>query len=274
MADDPFQPWLARWRLTPDGAAFIAPFGSRLMPVLSDGRPAMLKIAVSEEETRGAGLMSWYAGLGAARVFAHEGPALLLERLIGVRDLAQMARHGQDDEATVVLCAVVAELHRPRERPPPDSLVPLDVWFRQLWPAADRHGGTFAKAAGAARELLATAEGPVVLHGDLYHANVLDGGDRGFLAIDPKGLIGERGFDYANLFRNPDVEIALAPGQLRRRADIVAEHARLDLARLLRWVLAYAGLGAAWMEDSGGDPAAGLAIAEAAAAELVQIGEG
>jgi streptomycin 6-kinase len=34
-------------------------------------------------------------------------------------------------------------------------------------------------------------------------------------------------------------------------------------------VVAYAGLGAAWSRQSGDDPAPGLAIAEAAAAELL-----
>jgi streptomycin 6-kinase len=109
-----------------------------------------------------------------------------------------------------------------------------------------------------------------VLHGDLHHENVLDGGVRGWLAIDPKGLIGERGFEYANLFRNPDADLALAPGRLARLASIVAETAALERARLLAWVYAYAVLGAAWsLEDGSEDDAAvGLQIAEIARAEL------
>lgn len=43
-----------------------------------------------------------------------------------------------------------------------------------------------------------------VLHGDLHHGNVLDFGPLGWLAIDPKGLHGESGFDYANILSNPD----------------------------------------------------------------------
>jgi hypothetical protein len=43
------------------------------------------------------------------------------------------------------------------------------------------------------------------LHGDIHHDNILDFGRRGWLAIDPKRLFGERGFDYANLFCNPDL---------------------------------------------------------------------
>ena len=103
----------------------------------------------------------------------------------------------------------------------------------------------------------------VVLHGDLHHENLLDSGARGWLVIDPKGLIGERSFEYANLFRNPDIDIALAPGRMSRQVDIVAARAGLDRRRLLTWILAYAGLGAAWSLSSGDDPAPGLAHRQA-----------
>jgi len=53
--------------------------------------------------------------------------------------------------------------------------------------------------------LLADQHDVGVLHGDIHHGNILDFGPRGWLTIDPKGLIGERDFDYANLFCNPDL---------------------------------------------------------------------
>jgi streptomycin 6-kinase len=144
----------------------------------------------------------------------------------------------------------------------------MSVWFRQLEPAAARYSGILAKSAAAARALLGSPQEIVALHGDVHHGNVLDGGDRGWLAIDPKGVLGERGFDYANLFRNPDAAVAAAPGRLQRQVRVVAEEGKLDPKRLLTWILAYAGLGAAWTMDSGGEDAAGLTIAAAAASEL------
>ncbi|WP_293458696.1 aminoglycoside phosphotransferase family protein [Phenylobacterium sp.] len=259
---DPFAPWLARWRLVPDGEPFTTRFGSRLAPVLADGAPAMLKIAGHEEERRGGALMEWWAGRGAARVLAREGDALLMERLAGPRSLAAMARSGADDEATAILCGVARGLHAPRPEPAPDTLVPLDRWFRSLRVAAARDGGPFSRALPVAERLLAEPRDVVVLHGDFHHDNVLDGGARGWLAIDPKGLIGERGFEYANLFRTPDAEIALEPGRMARRAAIVARAADLDLRRLCEWIFVYAALGAAWSIESGHDPGPGLAIAE------------
>ncbi|VVE53578.1 hypothetical protein PHO31112_04863 [Pandoraea horticolens] len=107
-----------------------------------------------------------------------------------------------------------------------------------------------------------------MLHGDIHHANVLDFGDRGWLAIDPKGLYGERGFDYANLFCNPDGETALTPGVFVRRVDIVTHAAALDRQRLLQWVLAWAGLSAVWRMEDGDDAQSALDVARLAAATL------
>jgi len=266
MASQAFRRWLAQWELTPDGVAFTTGFGSQLLPVLWHGEPAILKIAAHEEERRGGALMEWYGGRGAARVLAREGDALLLERLMGKRSLSDMARRGQDDEATRIICRTAIALHAPREQAAPAGLIPLEIWFRALETAAFRHGGTFAICAGVARSLLADQRECVVLHGDLHHDNVLDGEARGWLVIDPKGLVGERGFEYANLFRNPDVATALAPGRMRQRIALVAQEAGLDDRRLLDWVIAYAGLGAAWTLEGGGDPGAGLALAEQAMA--------
>ncbi|HEY2481252.1 MAG TPA: aminoglycoside phosphotransferase family protein [Caulobacteraceae bacterium] len=272
MTSDDFEPWMSRWGLTPDGESFANCYhgavSSRLAPVIHRGAPAMLKIAGGEEERLGGALMDWFAGHGAASVLEREGPAILLERASGPRSLAAMARSGEDDEATRVLCRTLARLHAPRQAPPPESLVPLPVWFRALMPAAARHGGVLAAAQATAEALLANPRDVRPLHGDLHHDNVLDAGARGWLAIDPKGLIGERGFDYANIACNPDIATAGAPGMLVRRARIIAAEAGLDLERYLRWVLAYAGLSASWTLGDGWDATPALDIAGLAAREL------
>ena len=125
----------------------------------------------------------------------------------------------------------------------------------------------FIQADACARALLALPREVVILHGDIHHENVLDFGPRGWLAIDPKGLFGERAYDYLNLFCNPDIETAAAPGRLRRQLGVVAQAAALEPARLLQWILAFAGLSSAWTLDDGGDATLTLAVAQIAAAE-------
>lgn len=268
MRDDIFSPWIKRWNLVRDGASIVTDFGNHLLPVISYSAPAMLKIAVAEEEIRGAELLEWYGGAGAAAVLAREGEALLMERALGARDLAQMARSGEDDAASTALCACASRLHAPRALSPPSFLTPLDIWFRALFPRAEGDHGTFAKAAAAAQELLAAPRDIVALHGDLHHGNVLDGCERGWLAIDPKGLVGERTFEFVNLLRNPDTELALKPRRMERQVSTITNEARVESKRLLHWTLAYAGLSAAWCLEDGEDARPDLAIAEMAAAEL------
>ncbi|MGV3614109.1 MAG: aminoglycoside phosphotransferase family protein [Fimbriimonas sp.] len=260
-----FEKSLNRWNLTPDGEPLVTP-SSHLLPVRRGGVPAMLKIAGVEEERAGGNLMVWWDGDGAAGVLAHHEGILLLERATGPRSLTEMVQAGQDDEATRVLCAAAARLHAPRSHPLPD-LVPLTRWFRDLGPAA-KHGGIFRASAVEAERLLADPQEVTVLHGDIHHGNVLDFGTRGWLAIDPKGLYGERGFDFANLFCNPDRETATAPGRLLRQVEVVCECAGLERRRLLQWILAWTGLSAAWMLEDGDTPEVDLTVAEIAVAEL------
>ena len=273
--NDLLRPWLGRWGLTPDGPAFRRSTGSVLMPVLKGGAPAMLKVASDEVERRAAEIMVWYAGEGAARVILHEDPALLMERLAGDRSLVTMATSGHDDEATQIICGVVGRLHAPRG-PPPGHLPPLSRWFAALEPAARREGGVLAKSAAAAARLLAEPRELVPLHGDIHHRNILDGAERGWLAIDPRGAVGERGFDYANLFANPDiddahdpgVQIATSPETFERRLRLVAKLSGIDARRLALWALAYAGLSAAWTLEDGEMPEVALAVARLASATL------
>ena len=126
-----------------------------------------------------------------------------------------MARNGGDDEAMRILCGVGTGCmrHAPRRSPP--GLIPLRSWFRALAPAAAAHGGVFDVSLAAAEALLADPREVCVLHGDLHHENVLDGGERGWLVIDPKGLLGERTYEYATTLCNPDAEMALSAGPAR-----------------------------------------------------------
>ena len=266
-----FEPYLLRWNLISDGNP-ITTANARLLPVIQRGKPAVLKLAVEEEERSGGVLMAWWDGEGAAQVLARDEDALLLERAVGPASLADMARMGQDDEACRILCAVAARLHAPRPKPWPE-LVPLSHRFHELELAAATHGGILARCAEAARGLLAEPREVGALHGDLHHGNVLDFGARGWLAIDPKGLMGERGFDFANIFTNPDLAdptrpVATEPGRFVRPVEVVAETARLERGRLLLWVLAWSGLSAAWLLDDGDPAHISLGVAELAGAEL------
>ena len=260
-----FDDYLARWELAPDGDQIMTRT-SAILPVRSAGLPAMLKIATVEEEKAGARLMSWWDGGGAAPVLRHGGNALLLARACGGRSLRAMVQAGNDDEASRIICSVVARLHAKRSRPAP-QLPSLERWFAPLHLAADAHGGVLRLSATAATALLESPEDATVLHGDIHHGNILDFGSSGWRAIDPKALIGERCFDYANLFCNPDAAIALSPGRLKRQVDVVSRLTGLSANRLLDWIVAWTGLSAVFLMQDGDRPDDALELAKRAAAE-------
>jgi streptomycin 6-kinase len=236
---------LAAWGVTPDGPGFSTA-SSELQPGIRGGRPVMLKIALIEEEARGAALLEWWSGHGAAPVLEREGWATLMVRATGSRNLIAMAATGQDAAATEILVRTALHLH---ERPPPIPadevpLITLRDWFHDL--LAGRPGDPLlGRAADVAERLLAgTRPADVaVLHGDIHHGNVLDFGDR-WAVIDPKGLVGHRAFDLANILCNPTEESALDNLPARLRA--ISRLAGIRPTELRDWTIAWCGLSLAW----------------------------
>ncbi|MBE7176497.1 MAG: phosphotransferase [Mucilaginibacter polytrichastri] len=241
-ASPSIEEYLLRWQLLPDGEAFHTNT-STLQPVIFSGRKAMLKIAHHEEERRGAHLMIWWNGRSSARIYRSDARALLMERGDTQKLLVKMAHAGEDEAATRIICEVIRNLHQPQPDPP--ALVPLQTWFSDLEDFASTKGGLFADGWRMAAELLPAQENAGALHGDIHHGNIL-WGEKGWFAIDPKGLYGERTFDYANLFCNPDVETATSRPLFHRRLGQVSALAGVAPMRLLQWIAAWSALSAAW----------------------------
>jgi len=124
----------------------------------------------------------------------------------------------------------------------------------------DRGTGPFpprlvSLAEGLFADLLASMDAPVVLHGDLHHYNILAAGRRPWLAIDPKGIMGEPAYEVGAWLRNPLPQVAVWPDLERildRRVALLAERLGFERRRLLAWGAAQAVLAAWWSyEDEG-----------------------
>jgi streptomycin 6-kinase len=258
-----FAAHIAKWRLVAEGPEIETP-SSWLLPVRQAAAPAMLKVyKPGSDERHGTDYLRYVEGDGAVRVMAADEEALLMERATGSRSLFDMAVNGGDAGAGEILAGIVAKLHRPRVAPPPPTLVPLERHFASLFERASEHR-LLGRSAATARALFSTSQDVIPLHGDLHHSNVLDGGVRGWLAIDPKGLIGERTYDVANLLGNPwpHDELVHSTGRMRGMAGLYASRLGMDERRVLAFALAHAGLAASWDLDDGSDPAYRLKCAE------------
>ena len=79
----------------------------RILPVRRDGEALLLKLATDEDERAAGALLAWWNGDGAARVFARDERALLLERARG-RGLS--AAWSMEDGTSPVVALRVAGL--------------------------------------------------------------------------------------------------------------------------------------------------------------------
>lgn len=254
---------LIRWSLT-KSTPIAETATSWVFRVEQNGRNfAVLKIlkpAAAEEERRGSQLLNWYGGEGAATVFDIHGDTIFMEWLDG-GTLGDPVRAGRDDEGTIAIATVVANLHRPREGAP-EGLEPLRDRFQALfdtdvraWPYTARD--LYARASGIALKLFDRPTAQIPLHGDLHHDNILSS-DRGWLAIDPKGLLGDPAYDVANVFINPERADAIAadPRRVAARADILSQRLAYPRKRILGWAAAHAALSACW-DLADGNPITG-----------------
>lgn len=231
-----------RLGLRPDGPPWPS-LASVVAPVTVEGRPALLKVTNEPEELAGARALEQWNGGGAVRLLARDGNAMVLERL----GATLRSRVTDDTAATRALCAVAARLHSHT----PESLTEfpsLPGWFASLF--ADT-SPRFDQVRQIADQLLKRDAMPVLLHGDLHHENVLDGANRGWLAIDPKGIVGPREFDYCNIFTNFTPEEAVTNFDVR--LHIVAGTADIDRDDLLRWIASWSALSGIWHLEDGDD---------------------
>lgn len=192
-----------------------------------------------------------FDGRASARLLWHD-VALSVGVLEHVRPGASVAAL-PDPAATDVAGALLIQLH---QAPPPPEAIALWSWLGALWREA---GGWGASGRRLAQQLLDTAPPPVLLHGDLHHANVLLGPE-GYVSIDPKGLIGDPAFDavmwLANALDVPDPAATLAARAIR-----LAEHLGCGPDRIVRWAVVQSLLSASWAVSGGVDPAGDLAHA-------------
>ncbi len=217
--------------------------------------------------------MQHYGGIGSVRLMdaAPEEGILLLERLRPGDVLATLWPE-QDDEATRIAANVMHQLWRPVAAD--HTFVTVQDWFRgfgRLRQEFNGGSGPFPAHLVNQAEMLyddlqTSMNELVLLHGDLHHFNILSATRRPWLAIDPKGVVGEAAYDTGALLRNPVPYIFSNPNLayiLERRVAVLAEMLDLDKKRIISWGLAQAVLSSWWSyEDHSSRWKPALTIAE------------
>ncbi|MET9372631.1 aminoglycoside phosphotransferase family protein [Streptomyces sp. NPDC002992] len=229
--------FLDRWGLRRAGPSMYG-VASLVLPVVrvSDGVPAALKLQLLDEESAGEAVaLRVWAGGGAVRLLAEDAETgtLLLERLDEGRHLSVLE---DSREAVRILAGVLARLVAV---PAPEGLRGLgDIAVRMLEEVPEAAGKLGEADARLLRDCAAAVRGVVgepgdrLLHWDLHTDNVLAGGREPWLAIDPKPLAGDPGFDLLPALTSafdPD------PAETLWRFDLLTEVLGLDRARAAAW---------------------------------------
>jgi streptomycin 6-kinase len=240
--------------------------------VLRDGSEVVLKVGVPRTElvTEIAALKA-FNGNGAVGLYKADPKmgALLLERL---RPGMSLYNVGDDEFATKAACEVICKLCTSSLEH--DVFPTVGDWFRGFQRLRDEFNGETGpfpnhlvdEAEVISRDLLASMDAPILLHGDLHHWNILSSEREPWLAIDPKGVIGESEYETGAWVRNPFpniLEMSNPDRMIARRLDQFSIELGFDRERIYGWGFSQAVLSAYWSyEDKDEDWENGLAVAE------------
>lgn len=145
-------------------------------------------------------------------------------------------------------------LKKVKINPPKESQFPnLETWCKKLIELNEIRPSVFPKqlieaAYSLYQDLIKDQGKQILLHGDLHHYNILRHQNQ-WLAIDPKGVIGEAEFEFGAFMRNP-IESMFYDADLRKRYDdryqLLSEQRNYDLQKIKAWSFVQALLGAYW----------------------------
>jgi streptomycin 6-kinase len=245
-----------RWSLTVEGAFAELSYNYVLRVRRADGSRAVLKLGVPEIELSSEiAALQFYAGRGSA--YLYESDADLGALLIEALEPGDMLATQEDDErATMIAAGVMEKLWRPATA---DWQGCLSVagWASGIQRLRKRFGGGsgplpekwLGRAEGLFGELLASAGPAYLLHGDLHHFNILRAQREPWLAIDPKGVLGEPAYELGAFLYNPQPDFPWRSDLgkvLARRVALLCERLGLDRQRVLGYGVAQAVLSACW----------------------------
>ena len=249
----------ARWGLEFEAAAAGGYPTNLTLFVRRGEEPAVLKLGSGDPEQRTEiEALRIFAGRHAVRCLESDlDLPLLIERLAPGTELKSL---GDNREASRIAGELMASL--PVEIPAGHGLPTVRGWLSKalagywgdprdarLVPWVDRVGPMFDA-------LASRSKGERVLHGDLHHENVLLDDARGWLAIDPKGVIGPLEFECGRFVHN--FMDGYDAGQLEQciaeRAEVVGDVLGLSPSWVLEAGLIDATMGTCWsLADNFGD---------------------
>lgn len=218
---------------------------------------AVLKLytdAGRKDEVRGPIFLELCNSNGAIEVFNYDDKACLLEFIDG-DVLIGLVNKGQDEQATGIIGDVLKQIHQTKI-PDDTELIDLKTYMRLLFKFAQSDCPDIVKrAAQIAENYLNKSAANCLLHGDMHHENVMHHPKRGWLALDPKGVIGNPAFDCANTLHNPLERHDLFHNETRllKQVEILSEKTDINPQDIIESAYIYGALSSCWTKDDDGE---------------------
>ena len=235
----------------------VIAFGTR------DNQTVVLKvIKQTGDEWHSGEILKALDGNGVVRVYQQTPGAVLMERLRPGNSLVEMAIGDKDEEATDILADVIRWMSSLESSESASESLKAFKTVQDWGKGFERYIATsddqipieLVEAGGYVfSQLCASQRQPKLLHGDLQHYNVLFDSNRGWVAIDPKGVVGELEYEIGVALRNPieRPELFLSRATIERRLKAFSNKLNLDFERMLKWSFAQAVLSAIWEIEDG-----------------------
>ncbi|MGI8638675.1 MAG: aminoglycoside phosphotransferase family protein [Pyrinomonadaceae bacterium] len=229
--------------------------------VCEGGGAAVLKIALPEENPEifnEAGFLRLSDGKGAVKLlkFDEKRRAMLLEKLVPGKNLKECFR-ANEQKAVGTAINVMRKIRR---KPPKDSAFrQLEDWFGGFQRAENTmFDKRFAsKARNFFEELNSDSKQTLLIHGDLHHENILSAKREPFLIIDPKGIIGNIGYEIGVFLNNHALWLSNEPNLRKKLSETVIQFSKafdIEPKNLCKWAFAQMVLSAWWtFEENGQD---------------------
>lgn len=260
----------ARWGLT--DVQHVSNLSYNFVAFANRGdHQVVLKIGLPNRETKSEmAALRLFNGKGACRLIDYDEEKywMLLERLNPGVMLSTME---DDEQATHIGAEVIQKIWRPLESdsklsdtqelaPVLQKFIQLSDWFDGLKRLREMfNGGTgplneklVDRVEQSVKDFFAENHKPVLMHGDFHHFNILSS-ERGWLVIDPKGVIGPAGYELGPFLINPWDELSNYWRMTKRRIDILHERLGFERERIREWGLAHAVISAWWSIEDNGD---------------------
>ncbi len=219
----------------------------------ADGSEAVVKIGFPDEKIyilNEVKMLKFTDGRSMVKLlrFDEKRFAMLLEKLTPGENLKTNCRDN-DLKAVGIAIETMSKFWR---RPPENHDFPmLEKWFDGLIKAGKIN---FApeyteKARMFFEELNSLPESKMLLHGDFHHENILSATREPFLAIDPKGIVGNIGYDISIFLINHANWLSGKPDFQEKLDDAIGKFSaafEIEPGDLRRWAFAHSVLSAWW----------------------------